>query len=117
MRNIGALNAQRCLVHAQGILDILQRRRPRGEVAHALQLVLTQLLLGVLLHGIHKGAFIAALGNAQIDARTTQVFQEGHHLFGLLRHGLDQNLARDDVDVALFHVRFLVHPAPRHIRS
>ena len=72
MGDIGTFDAQWGLLHAQSLLNILQSRRPGGEVSHPLELVLAQLLLGVFLHRGHELFFIAALGNAQVHLGTAQ---------------------------------------------
>ena len=98
-------------------MNILQCRRTCGEVSYPLELMLTQLLLSVFLHRGHKLLFIAALGNTQVHLGTAQLLQQRDDLLRFIRQGLNQNLAWNNLHAAGFHVRFLVHPAPLHVRG
>lgn len=68
--DVGALDAQRRIVHPQGLLQFLQRGRAGGEVTGAGDLVLAQGLGRVGGRGLHERAFVTALGHAQGHPRT-----------------------------------------------
>ena len=97
VRDVDALDAQRCAVEPERVLDLLQRRRAGREVAGAAQLVLGERLLGVALDGLGQRPLVAALGDADLDAGAAQPAeplgqrvdvrgQLGHE--DLARHGL-----------------------------
>ncbi len=66
--DVVALDPQRGAVQVEGVGDLLQGARARGEVGGALGLVQHERLLGVALHGLHEGLLVAALRDAQGDA-------------------------------------------------
>ena len=97
VRDVDALDAQRCAVEPERVLDLLQRGRAGREVAGAAQLVLGEGLLGVALDGLGQRPLVAALGHADLHAGAAQPAQPlrqrvdvrrqlGHE--DLARHGL-----------------------------
>ena len=109
MGDIRTFNTQRRGFHAQRILDILQRRRTRGQIADALELVLAQRILGILFHRFHQRTLIAALRDTQIHLRTTQVFQKLDYLIRLFGHGVHENFTRDNFALPGRSAGFLVY--------
>ncbi len=88
MGDVVALDPQRGAVQVEGLGDLLQRARAGGEVGGALGLVQHERLLGVALHGLHEGLLVAALRDAQRDARPApcrQPLLDGLHRVGQCR--------------------------------
>ncbi len=92
--DVHALDAQRRLVKAERVLQLLQRGRARGEVAGAAQLVLRERLLRVALHGLHQRPLVAALRHPQRHPRPAQLRQPVGDGFGVLGQFGHQHLAR-----------------------
>ena len=63
--DVDTLDAQRRFRQTQRILNALQRSGSRGEVACALELVLSQRILGIALHGFGERTLVAALRDPQ----------------------------------------------------
>ncbi len=97
VRDVVALDPQRGAVQVQGLGDLLQRARARGEVGGALGLVQDERLLGVALDGCHQRLLVAALRDAQRDARAPALGQPLLDRLHRVGQGGDQDLLGDGV--------------------
>ena len=70
--DVDALDAQRRRVQTERVLDLLQRRRARGQVACPAQLVLGEGLGGVAGDGLGERALVTALRRPELDPRPPQ---------------------------------------------
>ncbi len=106
VRDVVALDPQRGAVQVEGLGDLLQRTRARGQVGGALGLVQREGLLGVALHGLHERLLVAALRDAQRHVRPPAAGQPLLHRLDRLGQRRDQHLLRNRV-AALLAVQLL----------
>ncbi len=101
MGDVVALDAQRGAVQAEGVGDLLQRARARGQVGGPLGLVQDEGLLGVALDGLHQRLLVAALRNAQRDVRPAALGEPLLDRLHRLGQGRDEDLLRHGIPALL----------------
>ena len=94
VRNIGALDAERRLCHAQVFLDCFDGSATGCEVPGSPQFVLVEGLGSITNDGVHEGSFVTTLRNANVNVRTPQprqILTDLRDVLGLLHN---QDLTR-----------------------
>ena len=95
--DVEALDAQRCLVELEGVLQLLERLAAGGEVAGPGDLVPGQALLGVAGDGLHQGALVAAARHPQVDPAAAQRREPQREGLGVVGQHGHEHLARHGV--------------------
>ena len=98
MADVDAFDAQWGLGEPEGLLDVLQRSRSRGEVTGPPQLVLSQGLLGIAMDGFGQGPFVTALRYPHHHPGTAQPGQPLGQFVDVGWQARDEDLPRHRVD-------------------
>ncbi len=101
VRHVVALDAQRRLVQAERVLDLLQRPAPGGQVGRAARLVLLERLVRVALDGLQQRLLVAAPGDAQPHRPAALLRQQLGHRVLVGRQRRDEHLPRHRLALAV----------------
>jgi len=112
VRDVEALDPERCLLHPQRLLEIGERLRARDVVARPTRLVPDQRLLGVQSGRAHEVGALAAMRHGDLDLPAPAFAQPHLQLGSVVGKHRHEDAARHVLGLAVRLLEDLLHELP-----